>query len=145
MNIKCAVPALVEVWYGCKLTHHHNNNNLFNKPTWNTYNINTLFTSSCSVHFSNLCGIVAAARLWRSRLFTSGRFQGCDQRVSSKESVSGTGSSFKGRKGKTGLTWNQNLEPSPCVWVWGSPRHNHYPQNNGHASVNSRKHFTSNA
>ena len=36
-------------------------------------------------------------------------------RVIGKESVWGTGSSLGG--GGTGLTWNQNLEPSPCVWV----------------------------
>ena len=44
-------------------------------------------------------------------------------RVIVKESISGTDSSFKGREGKTSLTWNQNPESSPCVRVWGSPRH----------------------
>jgi len=38
-------------------------------------------------------------------------------RANCKKSVSGTGSSFKGREGKTGLTWNQNHELSPCVRV----------------------------
>jgi len=31
-----------------QVTYHHNNNTSFNKPTWSTYNVNTLFTSSCS-------------------------------------------------------------------------------------------------
>ena len=31
------------VWV--QVTHPHNNNNSFNKPTWNTYNIITLFTA----------------------------------------------------------------------------------------------------
>ena len=66
------------VWV--QVIHHHNNNILFNKPIWNTYNINTLFTSSCSCLNTHVlctlpvlqirtytlpefCGIVAAARL----------------------------------------------------------------------------------
>ena len=43
-------------------------------------------------------------------------------RVSGKESDRGTGGSVKGTDGNTDLTWNQNLEPSPCVRVWGSSR-----------------------
>ena len=42
----CTGPCGSLVWV--QVTHRHNNNNSFNKPTWNTYNINTLFTSSCS-------------------------------------------------------------------------------------------------
>ena len=38
------------------VTHQHNNNNLFNKKTRNTYNINTLFISSCScLNMYELC------------------------------------------------------------------------------------------
>ena len=45
-NTQCTGPcgSLVCV----QVAHRHNNDNSLNKPTWNTYNINTLFTSSCS-------------------------------------------------------------------------------------------------
>ena len=84
------------------------------------YNINALFTSSfsclntyvlCTLHVlqsehvqcPNICVIVAAARLdVLDYLLVDGSVD--TTRVIGKESVSGTGSSFKGWEGKTGLT-----------------------------------------
>jgi len=48
LNLNCTCTGLCGCLVRVQVTHHHNNNNLFNKPNWNTYNINTLFTSSCS-------------------------------------------------------------------------------------------------
>jgi len=44
--VYCTGPCGSAVWV--QVTHHLNSNDLFNNPTWNTYKINTLFTSCCS-------------------------------------------------------------------------------------------------
>jgi len=120
-------------------THHHNNNNSFNKPTWNTYNINTLFTSSCSclntyvlctLHALQLRTCTVSDSLWCScgcKTWTfSTIYQWTVPRVLPEWVVRKPYPEqvvvSRGGKGKTGLTWNQNLEPSTCVQVWGSPR-----------------------
>ena len=89
----CTGPCGSSVWV--QVTHHHNNSSSFNKPTWSTYNVNTLFTSSWTrthllhspyfnlehVQCPNLCALVAAARPWPwpSELFSSKRFRLYDQ------------------------------------------------------------------
>jgi len=127
-NQVCTGPCGSLVWVQVK------HNNLFNKPTWNTYNINTCSCLNTYV----LCTLhVLQLRTYSVRIFVVQlRLQDFDflyyllvnssgdkTRVIGKESVWETGSSLGGREGKTGLTWNQNLEPRPCVRVWGSPRH----------------------
>ena len=93
-HFSCTDPCGSLVWV--QVAHHHNNNNLFNKRTCNTYNINTLFTSSfsclnkhvlCTLHVLQLrsCTVPESLRYNCGSkteiliLFTSGRFRGCDQ------------------------------------------------------------------
>ena len=55
------------VWV--EVTHHHKNNNLFNKPIWNTYSINTLYTSSRSCLNTYVLCTQALVHAWTRTYF----------------------------------------------------------------------------
>jgi len=120
-----------------QVKHNPNNNKLFNKPTWNTYNITlcsqtlvhvwtrcTLYTprthNSEHAQCPTLCGIDAAARLWRSRQYTSGRFQGWDQTEWLRNPSNEQAVDTRGGKGKQ---VKQEIKTSNPVRVSGVEAH----------------------
>ena len=137
-HFSCNRPCRSLVWE--EVTHHHTKP--FNKPTWSAYNINTLFTSSCSylntcvlikVHVlkleetvPNMCALEAVARPW-SELFISKRFRGQNQiewvRNPSQVKVIGARVVMKGKQGKHEIVDSNTIQVSG-FYTW----RNHHPK-----------------